>query len=102
MADVFLEKGAQNVIIKLGGRGCFFKSHDLSLHVPAYRIDTIDATGAGDNFIAGFASEIIKGSTAGDALRFASACGAICSTAVGAGAAVRNRDQVLKFLADKK
>lgn len=102
MADVFLEKGAQNVIIKLGGRGCFFKNHDLSVHVPAYRIDTIDATGAGDNFIAGFASEIIKGSTAGDALRFASACGAICSTAVGAGAAVRNRDQVLKFLADKK
>ena len=32
------------------------------------------------------------------ALRFASACGAICTTAVGAGTALQSREQVLAFL----
>ena len=34
----------------------------------------------------------------GMALRFANACGAICTTAVGAGTALRSRGQVLEFL----
>ena len=98
MADVFLEKGARNVIIKLGGRGCFFKNRETALHVPAFSVDAVDATGAGDNFIAGFAHEILGGSTVTDALRFGTACGAICSTLVGAGTALRSRDQVAEFL----
>ena len=97
MAEVFLEKGARNVIIKLGGRGCYFRNRQLSLYVPAFSVDAVDATGAGDNFIAGFASEIIRGSSVEDALRFASACGAICSTEVGSGTALKSRDQVLRF-----
>ena len=61
-------------------------------------IQAVDATGAGDNFVAGFTAEILRGSTPYDALRFANACGAICTTAVGAGTALKNRDQVLEFL----
>lgn len=98
MADVFLEKGAQNVIIKLGGRGCFFKNREFSMNVPAFAVEVVDATGAGDNFIAGFVSEIVSGSTIREALRFASACGAICSTAVGAGSGLQNKEQVLALL----
>lgn len=98
IADVFLEKGANNVIVKLGARGCLFKSKNSTLHVPAFGIDAVDATGAGDNFIAGFASEIIRGNSIPDALKFATACGAICSTAVGSGTALKSREQVLDFL----
>ena len=99
MAEVFLRAGARNVIIKLGARGCFFRNSELAFHTPAYPVSAVDATGAGDNFIAGFASEIMRGSTASDALRFASACGAICSTALGAGTALESRDQVAGFMA---
>lgn len=99
MADVFLSKGVRNVIIKLGGRGCFFKNSEESMYLPAFSIDTVDATGAGDNFLAGFASEIIRGSSVRDALTFACACGAICSTEVGSGTALRDRQQVLEFMA---
>ena len=53
---------------------------------------------AGDNFLAGFASEILRGSMPGDALAFANACGAICATAVGAGTALKSREQVLAFM----
>ena len=98
MADVFLAKGVRNVIIKLGGRGCFFKNSEESMMLPAYGVDTIDATGAGDNFMAGFVSELIRGSSVKDALTFASACGAICTTAVGTGTALKDRQQVLDFV----
>ena len=58
----------------------------------------MDATGAGDNFVAGFASELLRGSGDSEALRFANACGAICTTAVGAATALKSREQVLTFL----
>jgi len=98
MADVFLSCGVKNVIIKLGGKGCLFRNRDITLKLPAYRIDAVDATGAGDNFIAGFASEILRGSSISDSLQFANACGALCSTMVGSGTALKSREQVIKFM----
>ena len=98
MADVFLARGVKNVIIKLGGKGCFFKNAEESVLLPPCKIQPVDATGAGDNFVAGFASEILRGASNIDALRFANACGAICTTAVGAGTALKSRDQVLQFM----
>lgn len=98
MADVFLEKGVKNVVIKLGGKGCYFKNADVELRLPAFPIKAVDATGAGDNFVAGFASRILEGKSVEEALRFGSACGAICTTAVGAGTALKNRQQVEEFV----
>ncbi len=97
MADVFLGYGVKNVIIKLGGKGCFFRNAAGSLFLPACAIKAVDATGAGDNFVAGFASELLRGASDAEALRFANACGAICTTAVGAGTALQSREQVLRF-----
>ena len=98
MADIFLDYGIRNVVIKLGGKGCFFKNTQVSLQLPPHKIKAVDATGAGDNFLAGFASEILRGSTPQEALAFANACGAICTTAVGAATALQSREQVLKFM----
>ncbi len=98
MADVFLDMGVKNVIIKLGAKGCFFKNSTEKIVLPAHNITAVDATGAGDNLIAGFASEIIRGAGHMDALRFANGCGAICTTAVGACTALKNREQVLQFI----
>ena len=98
MADAFLERGVKKVIVKLGGKGCLLKTGEQTVRIPGYRIEAVDATGAGDNFVAGFVSEILRGSTDGEALRFANACGAICTTSVGAATALKNRDQVLKWM----
>ena len=98
MADVFLEHGVQHVIVKLGAKGCLLKSANGRLQLPAYPIRAVDTTGAGDNFLAGFASRILCGETAEDALRFANACGAICSTAVGAATALKDSAQVLDWM----
>ena len=98
MAAAFLAKGVKNVVLKLGGRGCLLMNSSETIYVPAHRIDVVDATGAGDNFMAGFVSELIRGSDVRDALEFANACGAICTTAVGTGTALKNREQVLRML----
>ena len=98
MADVFLNYGVKNVIIKLGSKGCYFKNLKDEYTIPGYKIKAVDATGAGDNFVAGFAAEILRSSTIKEALLFANACGAICTTEVGAGTALKNRQQVLEWL----
>ena len=97
MAEVFLRYGVRHVIIKLGRNGCYYR--DPEIRLPAFAIDAADATGAGDNFLAGFVSETLRGAGPPEALRFANACGAICTTAAGAGTALRSREQVCAFLA---
>ena len=98
MADEFLRRGVKNVIIKLGAEGCLFKNTAERIRLDAYPIDAADATGAGDNFIAGFGCALLHGEDHAQALRFANACGAICATAVGASAALRDRAQVLEWI----
>ncbi len=98
MADVFLDYGVRNVIIKLGGKGCLLKNGKTTIRLPSLPVEAVDATGAGDNFGAGFILEILRGAPPEEALRFANACGAVCTTAVGAGTALRDREQVLRLL----
>lgn len=98
MADVFLSYGVKNVVIKLGAKGCFFKNKETKIVLPAFSIDPVDATGAGDCFVAGLAGEILSGADIKDALIFASGCGAICTTAVGAGTALLSHAQVEEFI----
>ena len=102
MAAAFLAKGVKNVVLKLGGKGCLLMNSEETIFMPAHRINVVDATGAGDNFMAGFVSELIRGSDVRDALAFANACGAICTTAVGTGTALKNREQVLKMLSTEE
>ena len=103
MADVFLSYGIKNIIIKLGKNGCFFKNASGECYrLPVCRIEAVDATGAGDNLAAGFTTEILRGASHEEALKFANACGAICTTAVGAVTALKNREQVLQFLKEQE
>ncbi len=98
MADVFLNAGVRNVIIKLGAEGCLLKGGNTRLRLSAFPVKAVDTTGAGDQFLAGFVSEILRGAPLPEALRFANACGAVCTTAVGAGTALKSREQVLQWM----
>ena len=98
MAQVFLDAGVKNVVIKLGAEGCYFRNAHFSIRIPAIPITAVDSTGAGDTFLAGFASELLRGAETEEALRFANACGAVCTTAVGAATALQSREQVLELL----
>lgn len=100
MADAFLARGVKSVIVKLGAKGCLYKDAETALRLPALPVRAVDATGAGDNFVAAFVSERLRGADTEAALRFANACGALCTTAVGASAALKDREQVLRLMND--
>ncbi len=98
MADAFLHFGVRNVIIKLGEKGCLFKNADETIHLSGLPVRTLDATGAGDNFAAGFITMRSEGKSYQESLRFANACGALSTTAVGATAGLKSREEVLNLL----
>ncbi|MGC4018140.1 MAG: carbohydrate kinase family protein [Muricomes sp.] len=98
MADVFLNYGVKNVIIKTGAKGCFVKNSRECFSAPAYKLEARDTTGAGDNFAAGFISSILQGRTLRDAVEFATGCSALCVQSIGAVSGVQNRTQVEEFI----
>ncbi len=100
MGEALLSRGVRRAIIKLGAKGCCLIAPEKTVRLPGYAIRAADATGAGDNFAAGFASEILRGKSDEEALLFANACGAVCATRIGAGTALKNREQILRFMRD--
>lgn len=53
-AAILKERGAKNVIVKLGADGCYVLSDEFTGIVPALKVEVVDTTGAGDAFAAGF------------------------------------------------
>ena len=60
-AALLRERGAKNVIVKLGARGCYALSDEFTGEVPALKVEVIDTTGAGDAFAAGFIAALAHG-----------------------------------------
>ena len=61
MAAEFRRLGIRNVIIKTGAEGCFVSGQEGEFCLPAVPVsDVVDTTGAGDNFVAGFLSGILR------------------------------------------
>ncbi len=99
MANEFLRRGIPAVTVKLGAKGCLYKDSKEKISMDAFPVKALDATGAGDNFLAGFAASKLEGRDTRGALAFAGACGAICTSAVGASTGLKNKAQVEEFLA---
>ena len=61
-AGIFIEHGANTVIIKCGKEGCYYKNASEDGHITAYpHVKVVDTTGAGDSFVAGFIRGLSKG-----------------------------------------
>ena len=73
LARIFIRKGVQNVIFKLGAEGALIMNNKRTFKVPAIANanEVIDTTGAGDNFSAGF----VYGLSLGHSLESCSALG---------------------------
>lgn len=94
IAAVFREYGVKNVVIKLGADGVYAKTDSQQVMVPTMAAEVVDTTGAGDNFMAGFISGLLRGLSLRDCLEFGSGVSAISIGHVGATGAIKSRDQV--------
>jgi ribokinase len=98
-ADRLLTSGVQNVLLKLGSNGCVIAEGTLAKErIPAFSVDAVDTTAAGDAFNAGFAVGLMRGSTVGSSAVFASAVAAISVTRPGAQPSMPTGDEVARFL----
>lgn len=73
------------VAIKQGRGGCtiFARGEDEPIHVPAYTVEEVDPTGAGDCFDAGFICGLLENRPLGDCARMGAAAGALNAAAFG-------------------
>jgi ribokinase len=90
--------GAHTVVVKLGDRGCMAYRAGETFKVPAFPVNAIDTTAAGDVFNAGLAIALAEGSPFPHALRFANAAAAISVTRHGAQTSTPSRAEVDAFL----
>ncbi len=90
--------GVDTVIVKRGADGCYVSSVAFEGVVPAFKVTSIDSVGAGDCFNGGLAVALAEGLPLKDAVRFASACGALSTTRAGAASAAPSRADVEALL----
>jgi len=76
--------GARDVVMKFGENGCAVYTGADCLRVPAFAVEAVDTTGAGDCFAGGFLAALHYGADLADAARFASAVGALSVGRLGA------------------
>lgn len=99
IAEQLAATGVPVTIVTLGGRGCCAWSSEGHVVQPAFRVEPVDTTGAGDTFCGVLAAVLATGGTLGEAMRTASAAAALSTTRRGAQESVPERDEVVRLLA---
>ena len=100
---IVLAHGPDAVVLTDGDRGSWFASRadGEPIHVPAFRVDAVEPTGAGDAFTASLIARLLASQwaapTASD-VRAASAAGALATTRRGAWDGLPTRQQLDAFL----
>ena len=100
IADVFMARGAKNVVIKVGSKGSYLRlaGEERGTVYPAVKgIKAVDTTGTGDSFCSGFLAAYARGESPKFAASFANAVGALCVTAKGATTGIRTYEETLEF-----
>jgi ribokinase len=102
-ADQLLSRGVKNVVLKLGSRGCVIaEGSQAHQNIPAFSVNAVDTTAAGDAFNAGFAVGLISGYSAFESGVFASAVAGLSVTRPGAQPSMPRGDEVEKFLQERQ
>jgi fructokinase len=97
-----LSLGPRAVVLTDGERGCWFGSGSSVAFVPAFRVDAVEPTGAGDAFTAAIVARSLASGWAPlsvEDVRYAAAAGALATTRPGAWDGLPNRAQLDAFLA---
>jgi ribokinase len=101
LARMLLDHGPGAVVVKAGARGAVVADEGRLEHVPAYPIDPVDTTAAGDAFTAALAVAVVEGTDLVAAARRANAAGALAARRLGAQPSMPTAEAVAAFLAER-
>lgn len=99
IARVLRKAGVKTVGIKMGEDGCYVCSGSEEYYLPPFQVQAVDANGAGDSWVAGFLTGVVKGWSLQDTARLANAVGAMSVTAMGAANGVQSLAETQQFIA---
>lgn len=106
VAEQLLAWGPRHVMITLGAQGCMWSTRQETriAHqiVPTFSVKAVDTTGAGDAFCGALAACLAENMPMPDALRRASATGALTAARKGAIAALPTATEVEQLLSSAK
>jgi sugar/nucleoside kinase (ribokinase family) len=97
-----MRRGAGAAVMKLSSRGCAIFTAGEEIRVPAFDVDCVDTTGAGDSFVAGFLSVLLRGGSLEEAGRLGNAVGALVVRQVGAVTGVRTLEATLEWMREAR
>jgi ribokinase len=90
-ANFLLRQGMKRVVLTLGERGALLAGPEGAELIPAFKVDALDTTGAGDAFIGSFAVFLGEGMPEKKALTRANLYAALSTTKVGTQKSFCNR-----------
>ena len=97
-----LARGAKRVVVTLGAQGVLFCDGQAAMHYPAFPVQAVDTTGAGDAFNGALTVGLAAGGSWQEALPLASAAAALTCTKRGAQTSFPTRTEVETFLRSLK
>jgi ribokinase len=98
-AEALLGSGVGTVILTLGERGALPAGAGEGEIHPAFDVQPVDTTAAGDAFVAGLAVALAEGKELGEAVRWANAAGGLAATQLGAQPSLPTRQSLEQLLA---
>jgi ribokinase len=93
-----LRAGTDTVLVTLGKQGVLWATRESQQRVPAFSVQAIDTTAAGDAFNGGLACALARRLSMAEAIRYANAVAAISVTRMGAQPSLPTADEVEAFL----
>ncbi len=98
VAEALCEGGAAIAAVTLGARGSVVSWEGGTRHIPAFEVDVVDTTGAGDAYHGAFMAALLEDWEAPRMARFAAAVGSLNCRAIGGRTALPTRHEVDTFL----
>ena len=99
VAERLCQEGAEIAVVTLGERGAVASWDGQTQAFPAFAVDVVDTTGAGDAYHGAFMYGLLQGWDVPRMARFAAAVGALNCRALGGRSALPSLDEVERFLA---
>lgn len=87
-----------HLVLTLGEQGCVYSDCTQVLSHPAYMVEAVDTTAAGDTFTGYFVSMIAAGKSPASAIKYASAASAVAVSRMGASPSIPTVNEVKEAL----